>query len=387
MKLAKNRKVLVAIAIVLALVIGASATFAWITSRNQIANEFANEGFANGNGLVVYEDEEEFKFEIGVTTPKTVSIVNTGSSPMLARVTFEEMIKLLANDGQFVRSATSTPIPALPTGFDAAGEFENIRVPFDTDALSGWTDVTGDVEPAIAGLTVYKLTGKDMYKASYEISGVAYSADFKGKLNTTTGKIVDAEVAYLFYTLPQAYTFNSWNKEHNYDVAPFNTATWINAGAGYTPLDAPAATPDLTSFKRSTVNPAELAMRYADGTTTSFGTTTNNFVSSLGGALSTYEDMWFYNEADGYFYWMGVLEGGDSTGMLLAGVHLEATANQGAWQKYEYTLIVAVEGLQANKAALIDTSIDPTSPAAGWMLSSTNPVLDALNALLDDYWA
>jgi len=116
MKLAKNRKFLVAMAIVLAMVIGASATFAWVTSRTQKPNEFKNEGFAKGNGLVAIEPEEEFEFTIGNTTDKHVSVLNTGESAMLARVTFEEMIKLLGNGGQVTPNSTpattSAPTPA-----------------------------------------------------------------------------------------------------------------------------------------------------------------------------------------------------------------------------------------------------------------------------------
>jgi len=361
MKLAKNRKLLVAMAIVLATVVAASATFAWVTSRNTLANEFRNEGFANGDGLVVYEEEDEFVFEIGMTTPKTVSIVNTGSAPMLARVTFEEMIKLLAANaqGDFITRYDSSNI----TTHGTAG-LEYIRVPFNNDSLAGWTQIAGTgtasenaiaITPApAAGVRVYQLTGRNMFRASIEIDDSFYAVDFSGTFTADRDAISGATYRFQFYSVPQVATYNSWNLKHNY--APWSTVTWINNGDGVTPA----------TRLNSTVNAAEVQLRYMEA---NFSTTPTL-------------NHWFYNADDGYFYFIGVLGGGESTPVMLTGVHLNANANQGAWQKHEYTLVVAVEGLQANSEALIDT--EATGNAAGWQLAP-GALLDALNAAIDAF--
>ena len=357
MKLAKNRKVLIAMAIVLALIVGASATFAWATSKNTLANEFSNEGFANGHGLVVNEPQEEFKFTIGETTTKEVNIVNTGESPMLARVSFEEMIKLLGDNGQITYENSDT----LNSGM--------IRVPFNgsTAALAGWKtlaaagiDATGVTIPA--SITVYKLDGGPMYKACCEYeTGKFQLVKFDGKLNAAGDALTAATAQYAFYTEGTA-KYNSWNLKHNYE--PWNTEPLL----GIKPADKDAGA--------STVNKDEITFIYASA-----------FAGDLSDGLASYKNKWYYNPADGYFYYLGVLAGGNSTPKLLEGVRLEANANQDTWQKYEYTLVVVVEGLQATLSALTDTSIDPNSPAAGWMLNGTTNgnVLAALTAVINDF--
>ncbi|MDR2686685.1 MAG: hypothetical protein LBB75_02955 [Oscillospiraceae bacterium] len=372
MKLAKNRKVLVAISIALALIIGASATFAWITSKNSIANEFRNEGFAKGNGLVVSEEEEEFGWEgFGTTQPKHVTIVNTGESPMLARVTFEEMIKLLGDGGNITRSTSATPGVGMS------------RVPFNNAGIAGWAVVedlnnaTFDIVPDLPlNVTLYK--SGSIYKARYEYTeGVPPVAkyqlvDFIGKLNpagtvlswdNTNADLTKRGLQYLYYTDGVA-AFDSWNDKHNY-------TPWETPSPRFDPVTEIAGHP--ANAANSSVRPADIHFVY-DST----------FAAGVTGLLSTYKDKWYYNPLDGYFYYMGVVPGGGSTAQMLTGVTLDGNANQMLWQKYEYTLVVCVEGLQANKEALSD--LVATGTAAGWKLGAGD-LLDALEAVIDDYFA
>ncbi|MCL2299394.1 MAG: hypothetical protein FWC27_04525 [Firmicutes bacterium] len=356
MKLAKNRKTLTVIAIVLALVIAASATFAWITSKNQIANEFKNEGFANGNGLVAIEPEKEFKLVIGEKTDKHVSVLNTGESGMLARVSFEEMNKLLSltNTVQYHNAIT-----------DAAAN--QIAIPFNnsTAALTGWSSYTGPIAPALpSGVTLYTKTGGTttnpvpMFKAMYEYgTPTQYQLvkfDGKATIDATgavTG-ITDATYAYGFYTEGTA-VYNSWNGQHNY--APWNAVTPFGT-----------TTPALIDIGKSTVNATDITLHYSSDLITATPT----------------PDKWFY--FDGYFYYIGVLDGGQATPYLLEQVGLNADVNQDIWQKYEYTLVVCVEGLQANKDAVTDTSSYSNPTAAGWGLSDAT-LVGALNDAIDAY--
>ena len=360
MKRFQNRKVLIAAAIVLALIIATSATFAWVTSKNTLANEFKNEGFAKGHGLVVNEPEDEFLFEIGATTPKTVNVVNTGSSPMLARVTFEEMIKLLGNNGQITYHADRADKTAV--------QFE---VPFDIGGLTGWTEIPGAsgiaVSPALpTGVKLFRLGS--IYKAYYEYTvgtDTRYQlVKYDGKLNAAGDMLTTSSLEYAYYTEGTA-VFNSWNQEHNYQPwgDPNDTAAY--------PLLYNAASSTIPAGKdKSTVNATEVMLKYDEG----------NFNTSA----APEQDKWFYNADDGYFYYIGVLPGGGSTPIMLTGVHLESGANQDLWQKHEYTLVVAVEGLQANKEALTDTVA--TGSAAGWQLGS-GTLLTALEAAIDAFFA
>ena len=389
MKFMKNRRLLLAMSAVLALVIAATATFAWITSKNQLANEFSNEGFAN-SGLVVIEPPYDFKWpNFGATQPKEVSILNTGSSPMLARVTFEEMIKLLGNNGDITYNAVKA------TG-GAGDPAALVPVPFDMGGLAGWkTLAASGIVPAggvtiPAGVTVYKLdSDKRMFKAVYTYTAGTETryqiVKFDGQFDPDMDTLTAAAFEYGWYTAGTA-RFNSWNGAHNYDDSAgknlFKPAAWDpgqakNYPAGtpavYKPTAAPGA-PDRVSYFRSTVDPAEVSFEYNAA----------QFVTGVTGALASYRDKWFYNEADGYFYYMGVIEGGAATPDMLTGVTLDGSADQALWQKYEYTLVVCVEGLQAHTDALTDTAA--TGSAAGWQLTNAN-LIAALTAVIDDYYA
>ena len=391
MKFAKNRKFLAAIGIVLALVIGVSATFAWVTSKTQLANEFENEGFAKSNGLVTIEEEDEFKFEIGETTDKNVSILNTSESPMLARVTFEEMIKLLGNDGQISYADANTPAGAK-TELSLGTTVNLIRVPFNhgTASLAGWTNVTSSVTwtggTAPTGVEVWELDGDVvMYKACYQYETDKYQVvDFEGKMQTD-GTIIDGTAQYGYYTEGTA-KFNSWNAQHNYDDSTmknqFIGATWnpdqaLNYPTGtpvaYKPVATPGSPNDVVSYLRSTVDPQEISFEWV----------TANIITSLNANPALDEGKWFYNEADGYFYYIGVISGGATTEKLMTGVSLSGNADQASWQKYEYTLVVCVEGLQANVKALTDT--EATGNAAGWQLNNTSGIYTTLSTLINAY--
>ena len=332
MKLAKNRKVLIALSIVLALVIGASATFAWVTSRNQIANEFANEGFAN-SGLVVIEPQEKFKWkEFGATEDKEVSILNTGSSPMLARVTFEEMIKLLGDNGDITYNAVKADDTPAPAGL--------IPVAFDMDNLAGWQTLAavGISTSAVtipSGVTVYKLNNAAlMFKAVYAYTvgtETRYQmVKFDGKLNADKDALTAAAFEYGWYTEGTA-KYSSWNDAENYKAA-----AWLAKKAAATAVGGKPAT-----AADSVVNADDIHMVYNTG----------DFAAGIAGALSTYQDKWFYNAADGYFYYMGVLASGQATNDLLDAVKLLSGAD-GSYSDLNYDLTVIMDGIQNTEAAI-----------------------------------
>ena len=348
MKLKKNRKLLVAMAIVLALVIGASATFAWVTSRTQLANEFTNEGFAASDGLIAIEEETVFKFEIGATTPKTVSVLNTGSTGMLARVSFEEMIKLLGNNGTITYTSSNT---AASDAVEA--------VPFDISTVASWAEIdaaditwTGTAPTGIAIYAANPDSEAPQFAVVYTDGGgkqwLAKLGD--GAVYTkATGKITGATVEYGYYTKGTA-EFNSWNLKNNYDWSKLSLITGL-AAAPYTA--STGTTPLAADVRKSSVNPTEVGLVYD---------------AAFSATMTGNTDTWVY--WNGYFYWMKVIPGGGYTENLLNGVSLDGNADQKKWQKYEYALVICVEGLQATVEALTDDTA--TGNAAGWQLDPTD---------------
>jgi hypothetical protein len=65
-------------------------------------------------------------------------------------------------------------------------------------------------------------------------------------------------------------------------------------------------------------------------------------------------NMWWYNVADGYFYWMAPLAPGNSTTELLDSFML-STAATGAYANMKYDLAVYMDSIQATAAALSST--------------------------------
>jgi hypothetical protein len=87
-----------------------------------------------------------------------------------------------------------------------------------------------------------------------------------------------------------------------------------------------------------------------------------NYVSTNLDTAAVTASKWYYNASDGYFYYIGALNGGASTTQLLDKVVLSNTAPD-TFRKVSYDLSVTVEAIQAVKAAVADGS------NGGWNLS------------------
>ena len=355
MKLKKNRKFLVATAIILALVIGASATFAWVTSSAQLANEFKNDGFGSAsNGMTIIENQDKFDFKIGVPQAKEVSVLNTTGSPMLARVSFEEMIKLLDSDNAYA-DYEWTASATKAAGFEP--------VPFKASDVSTWTPITWTGAPT--GVTV-KTPNPG---ASAPLCAVIYtdslSKTWVAKFDTkpiydpdTTTITGTPAVKYAYYKTGTAY-YNTWNTKHNY-------STWSTATPWGT--NKPAATTFDFTLKTSKSSLAPTGAGYPAAVAAEAAKI--KFIYDALKATATADSAsWFYNENDGYFYYMKVIPGGSSSAMLLKELELTSAATAKMWEKYEYTLVVCVEGIQATKEALSDTA--SLGDASGWGLTGT----------------
>jgi len=378
MKLKKNRKFLVAMAIVLALVIGASATFAWVTASAQKANEFKNEGYGSAsNGMEVIENQDEFDFEpIGVKVPKEVSVINTTANPMLARVSFEEMINLLGNDGKYTWT-TSAP-PAAP-GFSA--------VRYNMANIIFWKEITS-VTPALpTGVKAYTPNPDAAQPLIELVYTDASSMTWLARFDTATkpvytpnataglaGTITSAPaVQYAYYTNGTAF-YNTWNGKDNYTAAG-----WQLKAGGKTSIK-PAAATIVSKVGKSSLAPTGTA--YATAVATE-AAKIKFYYDVLAATAVGNNAEWYYNDADGYFYYMKVIPGGGSSAMLLEALELSSAATADLWKKYEYTLVICVEGIQATKAALADAT--DLGTASGWALSGT--LLTQLEAAITAYEA
>jgi len=78
-------------------------------------------------------------------------------------------------------------------------------------------------------------------------------------------------------------------------------------------------------------------------------------------AGSPADGKWYYNSADGYFYWGGKLAPGASTNELLSSIELDGNNSTSAWTWHEYALTIVVESLQATADALGDWGLSTAS--------------------------
>jgi hypothetical protein len=88
-----------------------------------------------------------------------------------------------------------------------------------------------------------------------------------------------------------------------------------------------------------------------------------NYDSYLGAAQGPYIlNNWYYNQADGYFYFMGKIEAGMNSTNLLKSIQLKDAVGN-SYAMMEYNLIINMEAIQNTAAAI--------TGASGWgMLDS-----------------
>ncbi|MCL2022895.1 MAG: hypothetical protein FWG82_00805 [Oscillospiraceae bacterium] len=379
-----SRKASVVIALLLAVVIAASATWAWNTSKQNLINPVDNKGYDVSDGISVIEkfnppDDEDGGFTYNTTVEKEVGVLNAANGAVFVRVTFEEYLNLTAPGTPDPTKATIwAPVDAPPT---PAGDYVESRTKIDIYD-STWTAVAlsdfeleNCVASDFAGMTIYRKNGTDLFRAFktvnpgtdqfYQASRISVAitkdADGDDLELTLTGK---PDLGWMKWKARDAAEsawnntlFKSWNGKNNVDAA--NPGRNVVTGELEDWSDLYTATgtaPFNADFTKSYIAPDDITFRYGPAV-----------------SATITADEWFYNSADGYFYYIGVLAGGASTPQLFSAYHLEANARVALFDKNEYALAVSAEAIQATAEALSD--------AAGWNLSE-GALLTALLAAL-----
>jgi len=410
----RSRNLFAALALLLALVICAGATFAWVTSKETVVNAFASDGYALSDSVVIVEefnpDGEEI--EPGSTIDKKVRAVNTGTADAFVRISFEELLNLLgdpdgegeiyaAGDVKFDATNASAAYPSgfIPANIDASAY----------SAANGWTEITTDVKAdsnngsyatvlaasvSADGLHMWKMG--DLIKAYYQytVSDVKYyqSVQISTQLNINT-----AETSPKYSTTPvygtnsgQNYTvtiksapsygwfkwtdtsfsgstssfFDSWNDKNNADE-------WKDAYVASSQVSGKPAVTDI----RHSVKSGLIYFNY--GTDVSFDGTSSTAegagtAPTTAGVLAA--NKWYYNAADGYFYWGSLLPSGASTANLLEEIVFSGQLGN-EFQKLDYQIAITLEAIQAKKAAITD------STGGGWNITGNSELVTYLQGL------
>ncbi|MDR0531376.1 MAG: hypothetical protein LBG83_04850 [Oscillospiraceae bacterium] len=370
MKILKNRKIVILISVLLLLTIVMSATFAWITSQTYAINKIKSDGYGVGSAAVPWEVFPNDPLNIGTSVDKKVGATNTGSSPILVRLTFQELARTLANDGQEVeRAEAAINGTATDTYGKHPSEADLIPVPQDgapyTAAGSGYIKLTaaaGAPAPNTydpngitvpAGVEIYKSDAGDSFVALYPYkawNSATSAADIdkyqamklEGTWNDTDDILTLTSAPSFLYFTQGTWAEAQWNAKNNLKDtdASLNNAWKVKGGTQTPDTTIPAA---LADTKNSQIGSVEL--KYTDA----------NIAAAPAPA-----DQWYYNPTDGYFYYLARLDATKSTVGLLEGLTLPGSATN-AYLSHEYELAVIVEGIQATEEAVTD--------AAGWNIS------------------
>jgi hypothetical protein len=274
-------------------------------------------------------------WEPGQAVTKQAAVTNNGMNSVLARVSFEESLSLLGA-AQSTAAAFKAGDQTVPQFFNAQGylsdpEWKEIPAVFSgtvTGVPTGVTVRVKAVKDAQGGTSYAFVAWSDISVDPFTGKAQRVTADFKAAGNDLTA---------------------SNTKYWAFDRKPAVDVKW------------PASKPLATALTKSVADP---------GSPKQIGFEYGNL-----GALQNQTPQagtWWYNQADGWFYYIGLLKSGELSPLLLKSVTLdEAAGSEYAGLSYDLTLNLDV--LQPVEAAL--------TSAQGWGLPSNSPVVTALKPL------
>jgi alternate signal-mediated exported protein len=347
----RSRRATTAIAVVLSVVIALSATFAWITTTVSRVNHFENHGYLVDDGTIVIT--ETFtpppEWKIGDITPKEVAVTNTGSAPVLVRVSYEDALKVLGGspagevtyiDDKSIASTTgliraNTDIAPYSTWTIIAHGDIIVESGLTIDSSTAYTALSSDIVvkkgptgDAVAAYRQYTDTDGSTKYQSVKIAGSEW--------NVTTSKLTLTEVPKLAWFTEGTREYDSWTGSR------LNTDTsWVGYGITENPIHP---IPAFADIGKSQIDANILFSHSTD------------VVNTLAAA-----NKWYYDATDGYFYYTSILEAGASTPLLLQSIAISGAAGD-AFKKVEYDLSVTVSAIQAVEEAVGST---------GWNITNT----------------
>ncbi|MCL2298531.1 MAG: hypothetical protein FWC27_00085 [Firmicutes bacterium] len=387
----KNKKLIMVLAIVLAIATAtAGATFAWFTSIDTRDNHMETGQFSKGDVKIAEVFDEDDKYEPDVDINKDVWVVNESGGKALVRVSFAEILTLLdapaggnpgdPAKGSAVWAGGTATIPQITAkaAFDAGGIYDGFTA-VTAATLPAPLTYAGTPIPAGVTLMVKEYLVGTAPNQETEYGFVAYAP-----ISGTGNAAYDGQYQKVLFNLTQddktnTVTFSDWGFMEFIKAptiynkwATFNLSNPAHADMG-APFPATATLPHAITLPASST-------LYPSGTRVPVISDPNGYInlvftSFVKTDLSTcVEGDWWYNAADGFFYYIGALGSGKPSNLILDAVGLHAAATE-AYCLLEFDLIVKMEAIQNVEKAL------SSSDGGGWNLSGT--ILTDLTAKLD----
>jgi len=381
----KHKSVILAMAIILAIATIASAsTFAWYTAQDTRTNEFRNqqwnvEGIRVGEKFIPPTD-----WDPNSKVEKLVWGVNVSENPVLVRASFAEMLLKLTGatpalvddkwDDDTASDDTEFGYTVVPALFSTdsfvtwAGSVPTIT----SDAASkGWKILNDTNLTADSGTGKIFNTGTAMPASGWP-SDVVVLYKALSATNLATGEIT-YDVEFMAFTTPLSDSgFGKYDGKSQgvaigdaLTIAVDSTTGLLDLNFDASELKFKQLTMTLTADKWADLDdfadpPYDLLDATADIV---FGT--GNIVAApidalikLYFAACVFTDLtdcgvgdWWFNEADGFLYYIDIVQSGDSTNPYLEYVELDQSAGN-IYSDLAYDLHVFIEGIQPMKEAL-----------------------------------
>lgn len=319
MKQSKNKKKWVVAATTFAAMAALAGTFAWLTSQDSAKNHF--EGNVAGSDVEVVETfTPPLDWVPGQKVNKNVAIMNSGLYDSMIRVSFNEILTKLkdansktSNDASLLEGKTKEEIYLFPLA--------------EVDA--SWKDA--------------KVVDTKMTVAAGEYAGT-YTLKAKEKEVTTPAGTTHRYASYWESTTDKYYA-----KAGSYSRAADGTLTPSAPEFKYMNL---ASTPNEFDWTTPVYKPTITVDAQGNATIIAGSDKDSNITLDFVNLSATpTAGKWYYNDADGYFYYAGIVAAQTQTPQLLDSVTLGNDADN-SYSKVKFDLIVNATSIQAAKEAV-----------------------------------
>ena len=320
-------------AIALAAVLILSGTFAWFTANGSVKNRLTTkDGMANVKIQEVFVEPDDWK--PGQTITKEVSIINTGSAPALVRISFEELLKV------------NLPPAGETTIFDQTKEDSGKRpLLIDSELYpdTDWFEVTTTANASKGGIKLAADYSPVKVYAKYDASGSISSYSF-----AAWAPIAGTEYDGMFQDVIYDREWNNADKILTLTNIQYMTYQGeISVSADWA-ADKPAAADIGKSIAETIIN-TSTEPEYAE----TKGNYPNNTHLNYDNITSTpTAGKWFYNTADGYFYYIGLVTSGTVTPNMLKSLLLDENADSEYYSNLVFELTVKFNAIQNTKEAV-----------------------------------
>jgi hypothetical protein len=311
---------LLVIALFYAMMVMIGSTFSWVTSSSQKENTFTGE--IELTAVIVEDFDQQNHWQPGTDLTKTVSVHNDGKSAGFVRISFEEITRLIKTSDvsePFVDADEPgvTPEYCLPSKWDtwkdADSVFDSVVFLEDSEPVDVEPGIIVKVKKSMAGIHRYQ------YAIYQEVDGGQAYRRMTAQFSADSDTLAVHNPRYWGYQ----------------DIGITVEAAWGLANETST-IPMPLSAADISHL--CTDDGKKITINYT------------HLITALTSKAAD-EGKWFYNESDGFFYYIGKIEPNVFSNTLMTGLTLAADADI-SYSLMNLQLIINMQALQVNADAL-----------------------------------